>query len=86
MWEWSFEVGGYKMDIKYERFFIFCYIWGRIGYVEKDCSEVEEEDEGEMFYNFGDWLKVSFFKKFGRLSAEEVWIEKEKLYRRKNLI
>lgn len=56
------------VDIKYERLPIFCYACGHIGHMERDCSEVSEDDREEE-KQWGSWLKASPRK--GRLKLEE---------------
>lgn len=57
------------VDLKYERLFIFCFVCGMIGYIERDCVLVDE-DIGKEEYCWGIWFKVLFWKGFGRMWEE----------------
>lgn len=46
--------------------------------MDKDCQDDYDDGTGDILYSFGEWLKVSFFKKYGMLSMEEVWVKKLK--------
>lgn len=59
------------VNIKYERFLNFCFIFRRIGYIDKDCTEEEEMGAEEVIYYYGFWLKASFLKMYGRFIVEE---------------
>lgn len=45
------------VDFKYERFFIFCFICGIVGYIDRDCS-LADEDLQAMEVKWGVWIRV----------------------------
>lgn len=42
------------IEIKYKRFFIFCYICGKIGYVDRDCLENDTGEDDDIEFKYGD--------------------------------
>ncbi|KAH6779278.1 hypothetical protein C2S52_010515 [Perilla frutescens var. hirtella] len=54
------------LPVKYERLFSFCYEYGKLGHLMKDCGLAEdrdfEEKQDEESLPFGDWLRASPMK------------------------
>lgn len=63
------------MNVKYERLFLFCYVYGRLGYVDWDCTDANEEDY-DIEYRYGEWLNASLIKSFDMVFIEEKLMEK----------
>ncbi|KAL2906175.1 Cobalt-precorrin-5B C(1)-methyltransferase [Bienertia sinuspersici] len=63
---------GIKVDIKYERLGDFCYYYGKLGHVDRDCDAIngEEDNKKEMVYKYGPWMRASLLKR-NRISKEE---------------
>lgn len=38
------------VDIKYERLFLFCFICGKVGYVNRDCFNNDDEGGDDIEY------------------------------------
>lgn len=49
----------YRIPFKFERLLDFCYICGKVGHLLKDCSEKEQEDDGDSSnLSFGPWMRA----------------------------
>lgn len=46
------------VDLKYERFSVFCYLCGRFRYVEMDCKDFESEESVNILQEYGEWMRV----------------------------
>lgn len=58
-----------KIIIKYERLPHFCFLWGLMCHMEKDCASVSDEDK-EKGYGWGMDIRASPRKGFSRLKEE----------------
>ncbi|KAL2929019.1 Heat shock 70 kDa protein cognate 5 [Bienertia sinuspersici] len=65
------------VDIKYERLGVFCYFYGRLGHVDRDCAQFTEEEglNKEVIYKYGPWLRAPPLKR-SKMPKEEC--EKER--------
>lgn len=48
-----------RVDFKYERLFNFCYIYGRLSYVDRDCIREDDIERDDIVFRYGEWLCVS---------------------------
>lgn len=54
------------VDIKYECLLNFCYVCGKIGYVDWDCLDEDDEEGEDLLVWYGEWFKVSLCKFFNK--------------------
>jgi len=47
------------LNVKYEKLPTICCYCGRLGHVERDCAEKEENEDEGIVYQYGEWMRAS---------------------------
>ena len=46
------------MDFKFERFNVFCFIYGLLGHTERNCLSLYDNVDGNVVRPYGIWMKA----------------------------
>ena len=49
-WSW--------INFKYERLSTFCFVCGKLGHAERECSVVYDNPDKQIFRAYGSWLRA----------------------------